>query len=96
MPGFVSVVTVAETAWVSARCYGVAGAALAAVIERLLQTDVVVIERAAQVHEAMTAERQARGQFADVLIAALGTHAGRIHTLTLDRKAARLPGFALA
>jgi predicted nucleic-acid-binding protein len=24
MPGFVSVVTVAETAWVSARCYGVA------------------------------------------------------------------------
>jgi predicted nucleic-acid-binding protein len=43
----------------------------------------------------MIAEREGRGRFADTLIAELGALAGCSHTLTFDRKALRLPGFAL-
>jgi hypothetical protein len=44
----------------------------------------------------MTALRDGRGEFADALIGALGAKASGTLTLTVDRNAARLPGFALA
>ncbi len=93
-PGFVSVIAMVETAWVLERAYGLASAELAATIERLLQADALVIEAEQQVFTAMMALRQGRGAFADALIAALGRRAGCSHTVTFDRKALRLPGFA--
>jgi predicted nucleic-acid-binding protein len=95
-PGFVSVVAMVETAWVLERAYGLAGRDIAAAIERTLQVDVLVVERAQDVFTAMTALKEGRGSFADALIAALGSSAGCSHTLTFDRKALRLSGFALA
>jgi len=95
-PGFVSVVAMVETAWVLERAYGLAGRDIAAAIERTLQVDVLVVEREQEVFTAMTALKEGRGSFADALIAALGTSAGCPRTLTFDRKALRLSGFALA
>jgi predicted nucleic-acid-binding protein len=95
-PGFVSVVAMAETAWVLERAYGLGGGAIAAAIERMLQVDALVVESEQEVFTAMIALKQGRGSFADALLAALGARAGCSTTLTFDRKAARLSGFRLA
>jgi len=95
-PGFLSVVTMVEMAWVLGRAYGFIGQEIAAAVELLLQTDVLVIENEQEVFSAMIALKQSRGTFADALIAALGAKAGCKHTLTFDEKALRLPGFQRA
>ena len=48
-----------------------------------------------EVFTAMAALKEGRGSFADALIGALGQRAGCTFTATFDRKALRLPGFAL-
>ena len=94
-PGFVSVVTMAELAWVLERSYDLGKDDIAAAIERMLQADVLVIESEQEVFTAMVALRDGQGRFADALIALLGSRAGCSHTVTFDKKALRLPGFAL-
>jgi predicted nucleic-acid-binding protein len=94
-PGFVSVVTMAETVWVLDRAYGLADDDIAAAIERALQTDVLVVESEQEVFTAMIALKEGRGSFADALIGALGAKAGCSRTLTFDRKALRLAAFKL-
>jgi predicted nucleic-acid-binding protein len=95
-PGFLSVVTMVETVWVLERAYGFIDQEIAGAVERLLQTDVLLIENEQEVFTAMIALKQERGSFADALIAALGAKAGCKHTLTFDQKALRLPGFESA
>lgn len=92
-PGFVSVVTMAEIVWVLDRAYGLANPEIVAAIERMLQTDVLLVENEQEVFTAMTLLKQRRGSFADALIAELGSRAGCLYTLTFDEKALRLPGF---
>ncbi len=93
--GFVSVVTMAEIVWVLDRAYGLTDQEIAAVIERMLQVEVLVVENEQEVFAAMMALKQGRGAFADALIAELGTRAGCTHTLTFDKSALRLPGFKI-
>lgn len=94
-PGFVSIVAMVETVWVLDRAYGLSSQEIAAAIERMLQTDVLVVENEEEVFTAMVALREGEGSFADALIGALGTRAGCARTLTFDRKALRLPGLDL-
>ncbi len=94
-PSSVSTVATAETVWVLERAYGLSDSTIAAVIERTLQIDALVIENEHQVFTAMVALSEGRGSFADALIGALGAKAGCLHTLTFDRKALRLPEFAM-
>lgn len=96
VPGFISLVAMAETIWVLERSYGLSPRELASAIELLLQTDVLVVEHEQEVFTAMIALKQGQGDFADALIAALGAKAGCRHTLTFDQKALRLPGFRRA
>jgi predicted nucleic-acid-binding protein len=93
--GFVSVVAMAETAWVLERAYGLADPDIAAAIERVLQADVITVESEQEVFTAMIALKEGRGSFADALIGALGARAGCSRTLTFDRKASRLAEFEL-
>ena len=93
--GFVSVVTMAEIVWVLDRAYRLKDWEIATAIERMLQIDVLTIESEQEVFTAMMALKQGRGTFADALIAELGSRAGCTHTLTLDKKALRLPGFKI-
>jgi predicted nucleic-acid-binding protein len=95
-PGFVSLVTMVETVWVLDRVYGLTGQKIAAVIERMLQADTLVIQNEQQVFTAMMMVKMGRGSFSDALIGALGAWAGCTATVTFDRKAARIPGFNLA
>jgi predicted nucleic-acid-binding protein len=92
-PGFVSVVAMAETAWVLERVYGRTAEEIAAVIERMLEVEVLVVESEQEVFTAMIAVKEGRGAFADALIGALGARAGCSHTVTFDQKALRLTAF---
>jgi predicted nucleic-acid-binding protein len=94
-PGFITVVAMAELAWVLEHAYRLASLSIAAAIERILQTDVLVVENEQEVFASMTALKKGQGSFADALIHALGEEAGCTATLTFDRKALRLPGYAL-
>jgi len=94
-PGFVSVVTMVETVWVLSRAYSLSDREIAAVVEGMLQSDTLVVQNEQEVFTAVAALRSGRGSFADALVSALGTWAGCASTLTFDKKAARMDGFAL-
>jgi len=94
-PGFISVVAMAETVWVLERAYRLPSEEIALAIERMLQTDVLMVEHEQEVFVAMIALKERRGSFADALIVALGAKAGCSRTVTFDRRAARLDGCEL-
>jgi predicted nucleic-acid-binding protein len=94
-PGFVSVVAIAEVAWVLERAYRLGDQEIAAAIEGILQSEVLAVENEQEVFTAMVALKEGRGSFADALIAALGVKAGCSRTVTFDRRARRLDGFEL-
>jgi predicted nucleic-acid-binding protein len=94
-PGFISLVTMAEIAWVLSSVYELPARQIADTLERILQSDTLAVQNEQQVFTAMVALRQGRGAFADALIGALGVWAGCDSTFTLDRKALRLEGFEL-
>ena len=94
-PGFVTIVAMAEVAWVLERAYRLADQEIAAAIEGILQSEVLVVENEQEVFTAMVALKEGRGSFADALIGALGVKAGCSWTVTFDRRAGRLDGFEL-
>jgi predicted nucleic-acid-binding protein len=94
-PGFISLVATVESVWVLENAHKFSAREVAAAIERILQADTLVVQNEKEVFAAMIALKQGRGSFADALIAALGSWANCSHTLTFDRKALRIPGFAL-
>ena len=94
-PGFINLVTMAETVWVLDRSYGMSGQKIASVIERILQADTLVVQNEQEVFTAMAMLRSGEASFSDALIGALGTWAGCSSTLTFGRRAARLPAFTL-
>ena len=83
-PGFVSLVTIAEVAWVLRSRYKATGQEIATAIERILSCDSLEVQNEQQVYEAMLALKAGEGTFADALICALGTWSGCSSTLTFD------------
>ena len=94
-PGFISMVAMVETVWVLERAYGLSPREIAGAVERVLQTDVLIVENEQEVFTGIIALKNGQGSFADAVIAALGARVGCSYTLTFDRKALRLPGFEL-
>jgi predicted nucleic-acid-binding protein len=94
-PGYVSLVVIAEIARVLERSYGLSGAQLAAVIERMLHIVSLVVEADQAVFSAVVALRQNRAPFAAALMGALHARAGCTATVTFDRHAAQSPDFQL-
>ena len=91
-PGFVSLVTIAEVAWVLRSRYKATGQEIATAVERILSCDSLEVQNEQQVYEAMLALKAGEGTFADALICTLGTWAGCSSTLTFD-SSSRLPHF---
>jgi predicted nucleic-acid-binding protein len=94
-PGFVSVVTMVETVWVLSRVYGLRDHEIVRVVEGMLQSDTLVVQNEQEVFTAVAALKSGRGSFADALVSALGRWAGCTSTLTFDKKAGPMDGFAL-
>src|SRR5215469_11393355 len=57
-PGFVSIVAMVETVWVLDRAYGLPKHEIAAAVERILQTEVLVVENEQEVFTAMVAFKE--------------------------------------
>ena len=93
-PGYVSSVVVVELAWVLQRRYKVDRSRLAAAFDWLLSAREIEVESKAALSEAVGVFKRGRCDFADALIGAIARRAGCTHTLTFDRDALRLPGFA--
>ena len=94
-PGFISLVTMVETAWVLDRRYGLSNQEIAAAVERILQADSLVVQNEQEVFTALIALRTGAGSFSDALIGALGEWAGCTATLTFDKKTKRIRQFRL-
>ena len=94
-PGYVSLVTLAETAWTLRSFYSVTTDELMGTLERLLRIDSLILQNAAQVRAALADLASGRASFPDALIAHSNLAAGCTTTLTFDKRASRLPGFTL-
>ncbi len=94
-PGFVPILVLCEFVWVLTTRYRFPRAEIASAITAILNTEVLIVERAALVQTALQQFRDSRADFADCCIAALATTAGCSYTLTFDQAAAKLPGMRL-
>ncbi len=95
-PGFISLVVLAEIAWVLSRAYKAPRSDVAHAIEGLLRSAEIVIENAGAAWRALAVYEAARSvQFADALIAEVAAMAGASETVTFDRSAAAEAGMRL-
>jgi predicted nucleic-acid-binding protein len=93
--GHVSLVCLAELAWVLNSNYRTPRETIVDAISHLLVDARFVVQEARAVWAALDAYQQGLADFADALIAALDRQQGCTHTVTFDRRAARLPGMTL-
>ncbi len=94
-PGFVPVVTLVELVWVLSGSYGLNRAQVATVLETLLRSRELVIDRAELVAQALSRFGSAGVDFADALIERICAMAGCEATMTFDSGAAKLAGMTL-
>lgn len=94
-PGFLSLVVVAELAWVLDVSYHFKKENIARVLQMLLESEEIIVEQAETVAQALRLFTVGDANFADFLIERSGHSAGCQHTLTFDQKAARSAGMRL-
>jgi predicted nucleic-acid-binding protein len=94
-PGFVSMVVIVELVWVLRRSYRIPEVEIIPIIEKLLSSDELRLERAEVIRQAARDAMSTSADFADALIGRLGLAAGCGTTVTFDRSAADLPGMSL-
>jgi predicted nucleic-acid-binding protein len=92
-PGFINLTTTLEIVWVLRSLLRQTSAEIAMHLENLLAADSLELQNEQQVFEAVFALKTGTGEFEDALIGALNAWAGCSHTLTFDKRAARLPSF---
>ena len=94
-PGFVSIVTLAETVWVLQDVYARSRDDVLDLVKALLQTDGLVVQMPDVVWQVVRGLETSRADFADHLIERLGSACGCTSTLTFDKAAARDAGMRL-
>jgi len=94
-PGFLSLTAIAELVWVLKISYRFKKAEIEQVLDTLLQSKELVIERAEIVWQALRQFRTSHADFADCLIERSGHAAECQYTVTFDRNAANSAGMKL-
>ncbi len=94
-PGFVSLVSVVELAWVLTSAYRLDRDQLVQAFESLLRSKEIAIERAEIVWKALRVFQSANADFADCLIERSAAAAGCDRTMTFDRSAVKGCGMTL-
>jgi predicted nucleic-acid-binding protein len=92
-PGFINLATVLEIVWVLRSLLKQTPTQIATQLENHLTADSLEVQNEPQVFEAVYALRRGTGEPEDALIGALNSWSGCSHTLTFDRRGARLPYF---
>lgn len=87
-PGLITVTALLETSWVLRRVYDQDWEAIYAIVAKLLSAPNLVFEHA----DAVALAIELRARFADALIHLIGQNLGADHTITFDRKFARMDG----
>lgn len=88
-PGFITQISVVELVWVLTGAYGLNRDQVFQVIQTLLSTKELLIERAEIVWKALKLFESGKADFADCLIERSGAAGGCVHTKTFDRAAVR-------
>ena len=94
-PGFLSLVVIAEIVWVLKISYGYTKKEIEQVLDTLLRSKELVIERAEIVSQALRRFRASRADFADCFIERCGHASECEYTATFDRNAAAGAGMRL-
>lgn len=94
-PGFVTLVTLCEIAWVLADCYHADRQRIRAVIEGLLGTKQIVVEAPELAWKALRAWHGSAADLSDALIGEIAVAQGAAKVVTFDKAAAKLPMFEL-
>lgn len=94
-PCFVSNMILIETVWVLETVYGFDRSAVADALAGLLEAEQLEFDSPVDIAAAVEDFRQGRAEFADCLIGRINLLAGCSHTVTFDRKAAKLTAFKL-
>jgi predicted nucleic-acid-binding protein len=94
-PGFLSLIVIAELVWVLEDSYRFKKKEIERVLETLLRSKELVLERAEIVSQALRKFSASRADFADCLIERCGQAAECKHTVTFDRNAATAAGMRL-
>ena len=95
MPGHVSLVTLAETAWVLGSRYDASQAEVVDLVMQLMSDPRFVVQDQRAAWLALEAVEQTAVDFPDALIAFVNREHGCSHTVTFDQKAARIPSVVL-
>lgn len=91
-PGFIAMVSVVEMVWVLQSCYQSTKLEIVAVLETILSTKELVVERAEVVWQALRRFSDSKADFADCLIERCANAAECEYTVTFDSKAAKTAG----
>jgi predicted nucleic-acid-binding protein len=94
-PGFVTVIVMVELIWVLQASYGFEKKEVERVLETLLRSKDLVIEKAESVSQALLAFKTGRADFSDYVIERIGHAANCRYTVTFDQKAATMAGMRL-
>lgn len=94
-PGFVPVVTLVELVRVLTGSYGLSRVQVATVLETLLRSKELVIDRAEPVAQALRRYAMSGADFADALIERIASAAGCASTMTFDTGATKAAGMTL-
>jgi predicted nucleic-acid-binding protein len=94
-PGFISLVTIAELTWVLETCYRFDKVELVEVLDTLVASQEVKLERAEVVSQALRMFAAGTADFSDYLIERSGHVAGCMYTFTFDQEAATSAGMRL-
>ena len=94
-PGFVSLITLCEIAWVLAESYQADKARIRSVMEGLLASKQILVEEAELVWKALRAWEKSSADFSDALMGQAAAAQGCEKIVTFDKSAAKLPGFEL-
>jgi predicted nucleic-acid-binding protein len=86
-PGFVSLVVVAELSWVLESLYKFEKSEMELVLENLLRSDALVVERSEIVWQALRRFKTTNVGFSDCLVERCGHAAECLYTLTFDKRA---------
>jgi predicted nucleic-acid-binding protein len=94
-PGFVSLITLCELAWVLADCYDVDKPRLLEIFETLLGSRQILVQDAELVWKALRSWERSSADFSDAIIGQVLVASGCEKVVTFDKAAARLPAFEL-
>ena len=90
---FVSAIVLCELVWVLESAYGYSKRAVIELIEKILETDQIVVEDSDEMRSALESYRRGKADFSDYVIGLRGLAHGCERTATFDRALKGEPGF---